>query len=446
MRLASGIARLIGSIRGGIPGLRLMSMVTTAAVLAAGLVTFGASSSAQAASGVQPAAWSSTLALDSGTVSTLAGSGSLTSSDGMGVSAGVPSPSGLHVVGGSAYFGASGYIRKVDLASGAVSSVVGNGSFSLADNTNPLNARVCNPIALTDDGSSLLFIDQCGMLDLYVRKMSLVSGAVTTLVTRTDVTNMYSGLTTGPGGAVYASSNSLSPAVVVRIDPVTGARTQVATLPTWSGNTRTWLAADSTALWVATDGCTATSVCGAIFKVDPASGSVTHVATGLGLLSQTLVSAGSYLYTATAPSAPGISVAGAQLKRITKSDGSVRLIAGSGVSGYQNGDGAEAWFSGISGLDTNGSALWVADRGNHRIRKIVSGAPLPAVQPTRWSATTTVTSAASSTVAGGGSTTVSDGIGTAAGINSPGACMSWVPAATSSTPIGCARSTSAPAR
>jgi hypothetical protein len=56
-------------------------------------------------------------------------------------------------------------------------------------------------------------------------------------------------------------------------------------------------------------------------------------------------------------------------------DGGTVVVAGTGESGAQDGDGATATFSAPSGLAFDASgALYVADMGNRRIRKITFGA------------------------------------------------------------------------
>jgi sugar lactone lactonase YvrE len=62
---------------------------------------------------------------------------------------------------------------------------------------------------------------------------------------------------------------------------------------------------------------------------------------------------------------------GARMLRKITTDGRVVTVAGSGAYGYQDGQGAEAQFKGLSGLamDASGNVL-VADEQDHRIRKV----------------------------------------------------------------------------
>ena len=83
--------------------------------------------------------------------------------------------------------------------------------------------------------------------------------------------------------------------------------------------------------------------------------------------------------------------------------GVVSDVAGSGTAGYADGAGADARFSSPTGIAVNktGTTLYVADRGNHRIRAIDI-------------ATKTVR-----TIAGDGTVGTKNGLGTAARFQRP---------------------------
>jgi len=61
------------------------------------------------------------------------------------------------------------------------------------------------------------------------------------------------------------------------------------------------------------------------------------------------------------------------IRRIVISTGEVTLFAGSstGASGSTDGTGTAALFNGPSGITTDGTSLYVSDAGNNSIRKIV---------------------------------------------------------------------------
>ena len=60
------------------------------------------------------------------------------------------------------------------------------------------------------------------------------------------------------------------------------------------------------------------------------------------------------------------------IRKIIIATGEVTTLAGTaGVYGYTNGTGTAALFNNPAGITTDGSSLYVADSGNHTIRKIV---------------------------------------------------------------------------
>ncbi len=59
------------------------------------------------------------------------------------------------------------------------------------------------------------------------------------------------------------------------------------------------------------------------------------------------------------------------IRKIVISTGAVTTVAGTGSSGSANGTGTSASFNNPSGITTDGTNLYVADNSNHLIRKIV---------------------------------------------------------------------------
>ena len=59
------------------------------------------------------------------------------------------------------------------------------------------------------------------------------------------------------------------------------------------------------------------------------------------------------------------------IRKIVISTGAVTTLAGTGSSGSANGTGTSASFNPPEGITTDGTNLYVADSGNHLIRKIV---------------------------------------------------------------------------
>ncbi len=89
-----------------------------------------------------------------------------------------------------------------------------------------------------------------------------------------------------------------------------------------------------------------------------------------------------------------------RIRKVTP-EGDVSTLAGSGVAGFLNGSGSEAKFSSPAGVAVDAAGnVYVADCGNHRIRKITSAGTV-------------------STLAGSGASGSDDGAGSAAAFCSP---------------------------
>lgn len=319
----------------------------------------------------EPAAWSVNEAIGPAAVSTLAGNSTIASVDGTGASASFYDPIGFSVAGGVAWTIDANHLRSIDLATGQVTTGPGGGSngyecIDSGPSTQP-NVGYGWDHSLVNDGQYLYWADSlCGLGSGrgVLREASLATGAVSTLpgpINASDVT-------VGPGGALYASDGSY----LYRVDPATGSKSTVVDLlsdpsnPSSEGMYITGLTADGTTVWASVrwaENIFNGTQNEAIVRINPSSGAATviysHNDQGAASFAVPLVSAGNYLYVA----------ASTGVFRFAKSSGTYVEIAGAG-SGYADGVGGAALFGDLSGIDTDGTSLYVADADNRRIRKL----------------------------------------------------------------------------
>ncbi|MCU1282900.1 MAG: Serine/threonine-protein kinase PknD [bacterium] len=233
------------------------------------------------------------VALADGATTTLYGAVSAGASDGSGADARFFVPQGLAVDGASAYLADTDNhtIRRVDLQSGAVTTIAGAvGQASYADGSGA-DARFNTPIGVAlDDGGHRLYVVDSG--NRSIRAVELASGAVTTLPTNGAPGSMFARFNSPAGlardGALLYVSDSADH-VIVAVDLATNLVTHVAGSPRVAGasdgdstkarfNAPAGLAADGRgALYVAD------VLNDAVRKIDLKSGTVTTVAGVLGI-------------------------------------------------------------------------------------------------------------------------------------------------------------------
>jgi len=265
---------------------------------------------------------------------------------------------GVTVVGGVAYLATAGAIKTVDVATGQVGTLVSSSS-------------LVAPADIDSDGTYLYVADPgLGIWKIY--RITIATGAISTVIQGASGDN-WSSLTLGPDGFLYAAR--CCNVGVDKIDPSTGARTQnwaqtitvivngqpvSKTIGTVSG-----LAADSQYLWIACvlSGSTQPSLVRMTFS-DPTTGTWYQAPGGAALLGLgQIMSAGNYLYLPWSQQSDGV-------ERFTKRTGGVGLIAGNPTSGDVDGEWNNAKFQQVTGLASDGTNIWVADGGNHELKKI----------------------------------------------------------------------------
>jgi sugar lactone lactonase YvrE len=268
----------------------------------------------------------------SGSVTTMAGSGSAGYADGNGTSASFNGPIGVAVDGNDNVYVAdqnNDRIRKIT-PSGSVTTLAGSGSAGYADG-NGTSASFSAPFDVAVDGNGNVYVSDA--MNARIRKIT-PSGSVTTLA--------------GSGDRAHADGNgtsaSFSPPMGVAVDG--------------SGN-----------LYVGDLGNER------VRKITP-SGSVTTLA---GSGSKGYADGNGTSASFNRPCAVAVDDVGNiyvgdywnnRIRKITPS-GSVTTLAGSGSAGYADGNGTSASFNGPGGVAVDGSGnVYVADSENNRIRKI----------------------------------------------------------------------------
>jgi actin-related protein len=107
------------------------------------------------------------IVIDNGTVTTFAGTGSVGSTDNTtGTSAGFNNPRGITTDGTNLYVGDAGnhLIRKIVIDNGTVTTLAGTGSIGSTDNTTGTLASFKFPSGMTTDGTNLYVVDQSNNL------------------------------------------------------------------------------------------------------------------------------------------------------------------------------------------------------------------------------------------------------------------------------------------
>lgn len=356
---------------------------------------------------------------------TIAGNGSngISGDNGPATCAGTPNTSGVCLDGkGNLYLTSGNTVRKVNLASGIITTIAGTGaSGHSGDGGQAINASMQFPVALCSGPGDNLYISEWG--GHYVRKMNTVTGIITT------VAGNGTGVYAGDGGAATAASVNrpqglacdaagnlyfadMGNSRIRKIDAATGIIT------TFAGNGSTTHSGDgglatSAGIPFPVDVCIRNNnlyfieVFGAatcrVRKIDMTTNIVTTVA---GRSSYAYGGDGGAATQADLFDPTGIAVDAAgnifiaeyddsRIRKVDAATGIINTIAGTGTNGFggDNGPAINAILNNPKqlALDTNGD-LYVADGPNHRIRKLSTRITTPTANAT------TVTIAAASTI------------------------------------------------
>ena len=321
----------------------------------------------------------------SGVVSTLAGS-TQGYTDGTGTSAQFSYPRGVAVDGAGNVYVADRYnhrIRKIT-ASGVVSTLAGS-SQGYTDGTGT-SAKFDYPSGVAVDGAGNVYV--ADRSNNRIRKITLSAGSAETTETITaNVCDSY----TSPSGKTWTTSNTYSDTIAntAGCDSVITVNLTVRnkTTETITANVcDTYTSPSGRHTWFGTGiykdtipnaaGCDSiltinlTVIATPIVTVSTLAGSTQGFTDGTG------TSAKFYNPTRVAVDGAGnVYVADLSNHRIRKitTSGVVSTLAGSGTSGYTDGTGTSAQFNSPTGVAVDGAGnVYVADQGNHRIRKITT--------------------------------------------------------------------------
>lgn len=332
------------------------------------------------------------VSLETGAVTTLAGSGKKGRGDGIGSAASFDDPSEL-LIYGDRLFVADAWnhaIREVSLSDGRVTTRFGNpGSEGFVDDVG-MKARFRTPSGIARIGMDLFVADS---FNAVVRRASLETGSVSTVVGIGKAGCVDGGPSEGSprflglhglatdGKAIFVADTGNH--TIRRFDPATGTVTTVAGaagLP--GGADGVGLAARfQRPMGVAFEGgslLVADSGNNAIRRIDLSTGTVSTVAGRLGEAGFSDSADGG---TARFRNPIGIAAAGGQIyvadtgnhsvRAVSLATGAVSTVAGtSGSQGLADGPRGVAGFFHPGGLAAHGGSLFVTEGGGNRIRRI----------------------------------------------------------------------------
>jgi len=324
-----------------------------------------------------------------GVVSTLAGSGSPGSANGMATAASFYHPFGVATdASGNLYVADcnNNLIRKISPL-GAVTTLAGSGAYISTDGTGTA-ASFYGPVGVATDALGNVYVaDYNGLV---IRKIS-TTGVVTTLAGsgapgsangngRAASFFCPSGVATDASGNIYVADNNNN--LIRKISPSGVVTTLAGSGAAGSANGIGIAASFNQPGSVSTDASGNVYVADAnnnqIRKITPAGVVTTLAGSGAaGSVNTTFTSASFNNPTGVATDAPGnvyVADAGNNLIRKVSPAGVVSTLAGSGTQGSINGQGPTASFYQPTGVATDASGnVYVADELNNLIRTITPG-------------------------------------------------------------------------
>ena len=321
------------------------------------------------------------IVLATGTVTTVAGTAGMRgSTDGTGAAARFDSPAGIAADGAGNLYVADRFnnaIRKIVLATGAVTTLAGLAGTSGSVDGTGMAARLFYPTGVTaDKAGSLYFTDQ---FTSRLRKVETATGVVTTVSAGSFINP--TGVALDAAGALFLADtgrNTICKFVLASstLTDLAGARYYRSTVDA-TGTAAMFdypfgVAADAAGTLYVTEVYT-------IRKVTPEGVVTTLAGTRNGIGSADGIGAAAQfrlIRAMTADAAGALYVTDTlnyTIRKIVPATGAVTTVAGQpGGSGSVDGTGAAARFGEAWGLSADAQGnLYVADTNNHTIRKVV---------------------------------------------------------------------------
>lgn len=287
------------------------------------------------------------IVIATGVVTTLAGTaGSNDGTDGTGAAARFSLPAAIIKVGANLFVADSGNgtVRKIVITSGVVTTIAGSSyDFGSNDGTGQ-TARFSSPKGITSDGTNLFVVDRHRN---NIRKIVIASGVVTTIAGTAGV----SGSTDGRGAAArfYMPEGITTDGTNLFVaDSMNHAIRKIELVP-GSSSSSSVLASSSAAN----------------SSAPPTNNSSSSAVTSSNSSSSSALASSS--------SSSTTSLLGGTIQGRALNPTAVTTFAGdtSGTGGSSDGTGTAARFSSPCCITTDGTNLFVTDRTNHTIRKIV---------------------------------------------------------------------------
>jgi hypothetical protein len=318
--------------------------------------------------------------------------------DGTGTFVRFSSPAGVAAIGTNLFVADDNnhVIRKIDTATGAVTTLAGSFGFPGATDGTGANARFRSPTGIVAVGT-ILFV--CDTGNHTIRRIVSTSGAVTTLAGAPGSSG-FADNNAGPGGALFSSPRGIASDGGANLYVADTAnhrirRVTIVGATFTAAGSGTSGAADNVGTSASFSSPEGVAFLGSdVFVADTGNhtirrittpgvvGNVTTFAGAAGLTGfvDNVTGSAARFFSPASLAAIGtdLFVADTGNQVLRKIDGSAFVTTQAGgalVAGFADGTGTAARFNGPKGVGTNGSGslLFVADTQNHAIRQVTTG-------------------------------------------------------------------------